>query len=297
MSGKSEWSVTEAQTLTFDRDPVRNLHVRIVNGTVNVVGTDEPNTRVEITEVEGPPLVVTHEAGHLVVAYEDLPWQGFLKWLNRKGWRRRAVVSVCVPAAARLTVGVVGASAVVSGMEGRADVRGVSGHTTLVGLSGRVHAETVSGDIEAQSLGGELRFNSVSGNLTVIDSVVQELRADAVSGDMVVDLAPCEKPTDLRLNTVSGEVAIRLPDPIDAEVDATTASGGISSAFAELAQHGDWGAKRLAGTLGDGAGSVHCSTVSGSIALLRRPAPPDEPSDTAGPGNHPRQAAALRKDV
>ncbi len=298
MSGKSEWPVAEAQTLTFDEEPVRNLHVRIVNGTVNVVGTDEPRARVEISEVEGPPLIVSYEDGHLVVAYEDLPWQGFLKWLNRKGWRRHAVVSVCVPATARLTVGVVGAAAVVSGMSGRADIRGVSGPTTLVGLSGRVHAETVSGDIEAQSLGGELRFNSVSGNLTVIDSVVPALRGEAVSGDMVVDLAPCDRPTDVRLNTVSGEVAVRLPDPVGAEVHATTASGGISSAFAELATHGDWGAKSLAGTLGDGAGSVHCSTVSGSIALLRRPAAPEGSSvGPEGPGSHPRQATALRKDV
>ncbi|CAM5376077.1 hypothetical protein SVIOM74S_06310 [Streptomyces violarus] len=36
----SEWSVTEPSKLTFD-EPVTDLHVRIVAGTVNVVGTDE----------------------------------------------------------------------------------------------------------------------------------------------------------------------------------------------------------------------------------------------------------------
>lgn len=35
----SEWSVAEPRKLTFD-DPVTALHVRVVNGTVNVVGTD-----------------------------------------------------------------------------------------------------------------------------------------------------------------------------------------------------------------------------------------------------------------
>ena len=89
----SEWSVAEPKKLTFD-DPVTELHVRIVNGTVNVVGTDEGSARLEVSEIEGPPLLVTHEDGTLTVAYEDLPWKGFLKWLDRKGWRRSAVVSL-----------------------------------------------------------------------------------------------------------------------------------------------------------------------------------------------------------
>jgi hypothetical protein len=131
----SEWSVAEPKKLTFD-EPVSDLHVRIVNGTVNVVGTDEGSARLEISEIDGPPLVVTQKSGTLTVAYEDLPWKGFLKWLDRKGWRRSAVVSLAVPASTRVEVGVVGAAAVVSGISGPSVVRGVTGDTTLVSLSG-----------------------------------------------------------------------------------------------------------------------------------------------------------------
>lgn len=88
----SEWSVAEPKKLTFD-EPVSELHVRIVNGTVNVVGTEEGSARLEVSRIDGPPLVVTQQDGTLTVAYEDLPWKGFLKWLDRKGWRRSAVVS------------------------------------------------------------------------------------------------------------------------------------------------------------------------------------------------------------
>lgn len=119
----SEWSVAEPKKLTFD-EPVSDLHVRIVNGTVNVVGTDEGSARMEISEIDGPPLVVTQRNGTLTVAYEDLPWKGFLKWLDRKGWRRSAVVSLAVPASTRVEVGVVGAAAVVSGISGPSVVRG-----------------------------------------------------------------------------------------------------------------------------------------------------------------------------
>lgn len=135
-STASEWFVKEPGKLTFD-EPVTRLHVRIVDGTVNVVGTDDGSARLEVSEIEGPPLVVTQEDGVLTVTYEDLPWKGFLKWLDRKGWRRNAVVSLAVPADTRVEVGVVGAGAVVSGVDGPTVVKGVTGDTTLVGLASR----------------------------------------------------------------------------------------------------------------------------------------------------------------
>ncbi|RAJ71401.1 hypothetical protein K378_00219 [Streptomyces sp. Amel2xB2] len=269
----SSWQISEPRTVEID-DPVDSLQVRIVGGSVNVVGTAEPGTRVEVGELQGPPLQMTHEGGSLVIAYEDVPWKGFLKWLDRKGWNRHAVVSVSVPARARLSVAVVGASAFVSGITGATDVRGVSGETTLVGLDGPVRAETVSGNVEAQSLTGKVGFNSVSGDLTVIDGR-SAVRADTVSGSMILDLdTGGDARTDIALGTVSGEVALRLAAPVDATVEAGTASGGVSSAFDELTVEGQWGAKKVTGVLGDGTGHIKANSVSGSIALLQRTAPP-----------------------
>ncbi|MFC8388460.1 MULTISPECIES: DUF4097 family beta strand repeat-containing protein [unclassified Streptomyces] len=279
-----EWSVAEPTKLTFDT-PVSNLHVRIVNGTVNIVGTDDPSAHLQVSEIDGPPLVVTQRDGTLTVAYDDLPWKGFLKWLDPKGWRRSAVVSLAVPARTRVEVGVVGAGAVVSGIHGPAAVKGVAGDTTLVALSGPVHADTVSGNVEAQSVTGDLRFASVSGDLTVVEGSGSSVRADTVSGSMIVDLDP-DGPTDVKLTSVSGEIAIRLPDPADAEVEANTASGAISNAFDDLRVQGMWGAHKLTGRLGAGSGKLRATTVSGSIALLRRPAAEDEPEPRDGTGDN-----------
>jgi hypothetical protein len=270
----SEWSLAEPRKLTFD-EPVSELHVRVVDGTVNVMGTDEGSARLEVSEIKGPPLVVTQKGGTLTVAYDDLPWKGFLKWLDRKGWRRSAVVSLAVPTRTRVEVGVVNAGAVVSGISGPSVVKGVSGDTTLVGLSGPVRADTVSGNLEAQAVTGDLRFNSVSGDLTVVEGSGSSVRADSVSGSMIVDLDP-DGPTDIRLTSVSGEIAIRLPQPADAEVEANTASGTISNAFDGLRVHGQWGAHKITGRLGPGNGKLRATTVSGSIALLRRPTGQDE---------------------
>ncbi|MGY5130615.1 DUF4097 family beta strand repeat-containing protein [Streptomyces nigrescens] len=291
MSARSEWSqqpiqVAEPRTLEIS-DPLDALHVRVVGGTVNVVGTSDGSpTRVEISELHGPPLTVSCAEGTLSIAYDDLPWKGFLKFLDRKGWNRSAVISVTVPAATRVEVGVVGAGAVISGISGRTDVRGVSGDSTLVGLTGKVRADTVSGNVEVQSVTGDLRFHSVSGDLTVIDGAGGAVRADSVSGDMVLDLDPAQG-ADIALTTVSGEVAIRLPDPADAKVEANTASGTVSNAFDDLRVTGQWGAKKITGALGAGTGTLKVTTVSGGLALLRRPAFEDEEHRPGDPGDGP----------
>ncbi|HWU11220.1 MAG TPA: hypothetical protein VN520_33500 [Streptomyces sp.] len=267
---ESTWTVAEPQKLTFD-DPVTALNVRIVDGMINVVGTDGPAARLEVSAIEGPPLTVTLEDGTLTVAYEDLPWQGLLTWLDRRSPRRSAAVSLAVPAGAAVEVGVIAAEAVVSGIRGRTELRGISGDSTLVGLSGAVRAETVSGSLEAQTVTGDLRFQSVSGDLTVLDGAGTSVRAESVTGHMVLDLDTSPTPTDIRLTSVSGEIAIRLPHPADAKVEANTASGTVSNAFEDLRVGGQWGAKKITGTLGAGTGKLKATTVSGSIALLRRP--------------------------
>ncbi|MFI8102028.1 DUF4097 family beta strand repeat-containing protein [Streptomyces sp. NPDC086023] len=282
---QSTWTVAEAQKLTFDV-PVTQVRVRVVNGAVNVVGTDDgAPARLEIAGVEGTPLLVTQDGGTLTVGYEDLTRQGLKKWLDPKEWRnartelrRSAVVTLTVPADARVELAAVGAATVVSGIRGGTVLHGVSGDSTLVGLAGEVRADTVSGDVEAQSLAGELRFHSVSGDLTVVDGTGSSVRGESVSGDMVLDL-PSGGPADIALTSVSGQVAIRLPHPADTRVEANTATGSVSTSFDDLRVSGQWGAKRITGTLGAGTGTLKASTVSGSIALLRRPRSPEEGPD------------------
>ncbi|MEU9999898.1 DUF4097 family beta strand repeat-containing protein [Streptomyces sp. NPDC050848] len=291
----TEWSVAEPTKLTLS-DPVTCLRVRVVNGTVNVVGTDESAARLEVSSIEGPPLTVTQEGSTLTVTYDDLHWKGFLKWFDRHGFRRRAVVSVAVPAGTDVEVGVVGAGAVISGIKGRTDVQCVTGDATLVGLSGPVQAESVSGSFEAHTVTGALRVNTVTGDLTVIDGSGASVKADTVSGDMVIDLGagePAGPPADIRLTSVSGEIALRIPHPSDAEVEASTTSGSVSNAFEDLRVTGQWGTKSITGTLGDGRGKLKATTVSGAIALLRRPEPAGaddldaSPASSATPSSSP----------
>ncbi|MFB7662956.1 DUF4097 domain-containing protein [Kitasatospora sp. NPDC056138] len=282
----SQWTVSEPQRIGFDGQQVDTLHVRTIGGAVNVVATEGP-ARLEVTELEGEPLLVTLEDGVLTVTYKDLSWgefgeavksvqsvKYFFASLRRK---RRAVVSLAVPAGAEAKVGTVSADATVSGLTGRVSVNGASGETTLVGLTGRTDANTVSGNVDAQSVAGELRVNTVSGQVTLVAGAAEKVQANSVSGDVTLDL-DVETAADIRVTTVSGAVGVRLPSLADTRVEAGTTSGDLTSTFDELKLGGTWGAKKLSGQLGSGNGKLQVTTVSGAVTVLRRPDAEDRPN-------------------
>ena len=319
MSGMPERTVSGPEKIVFDQPLIdlTALNVRIVGGAVNVVGIEDGPARMEVTELTGPPLTVDLTDGTLTVTYEDLSWKGLLKWRERGRWKRHAVISLAVPQHIEVEVGAIGAEAVISGITGPTTVQGVNGDTTLVGLSGPVRANTVAGRVDAQSLSGNLRINTVSGDLTVVEGSGSEVRADSVSGNMVLDLDPSAG-ADVQLTTVSGEIAIRIPEPGDAEVFANTTSGRISCAFEELHVCGQWGTGgssavgrgKVTGRIGSGGARLKATTISGSIALLRRPpfeegadaadapgpADPAAPAGPAGSADGGPGSTSLRKD-
>ncbi|MBV6700080.1 DUF4097 family beta strand repeat-containing protein [Kitasatospora aureofaciens] len=280
----SQWTVEGPDRITID-EAVRALNVRIIDGTVNVVAADGP-ARLEVTELSGEPLHVTLVDGVLTVTYKDISswgevgdWlksvnsvKGFFSSLKRK---RIAGITLTVPAAADVKVGTVSADSTVSGFAGHVSVQSASGDATLVGLSGRTDANTVSGDVDAQSVAGQLKVNTVSGQLTVVAGTADRVQANSVTGAVTLDLDG-PTPADIKVTTVSGPVAVRLPSLADAKVDAGSTSGDISSTFDQLKLGGSWGAKRLSGQLGDGQGSLAVTTVSGAVTVLRRPDPEDD---------------------
>ncbi|MEU9127152.1 DUF4097 family beta strand repeat-containing protein [Kitasatospora sp. NPDC048540] len=296
-----QWTVSEPDRINFD-EPVNTLHVRIIGGAVNVVAGDGP-ARLEVTEVDGEPLQVTLDGGVLTVAYKDLDWhefsetlksvqsvKSFISSLRRK---RRAVVSLTVPAGAEVKVGTVSAESTVSGIAGKVGAHSASGGATLVGLSGAVQANTVSGDVDAQRVAGDLKVNTVSGAITLVAGTAERINANSVSGAVTLDL-DVTTPTDIKVSTVSGQVGVRLPSLADAKVEAGTTTGDVSSTFEELTVTGSWGAKRLTGQLGSGTGKLAVTTVSGPVTVLRRP---DADDDHGGPTKELPAGPELTKEV
>jgi Putative adhesin len=275
----TRWTIDAPTTLDFDG--VAALRVRIISGSVAVLSTDE-RPCLHVASLSGQPLLVSHEAGILTVTYEDLTWEGLLGWLRPQ--RHSAAITITVPKECPTQLGVVSASAVVSGISAKTSVRSVSGNITLDGVTGTVEAKTLSGDIEAQGIDGRIGFNSVSGDLTLADGTVHNLDVKTVSGRITADI-DLTRDGGLRVGTVSGPVAIRLPAETSTRVDLRSTTGRVLSEFSGLHSSNGPGSNVLSGTLGagDGGGQLSVTTMSGQVTLLQR----DHPG-SAGDGSESR---------
>jgi Toastrack DUF4097 len=246
---------------------VHRVEVKLVEGAVDVVGTDDQAT-LELSELEGAPLRVRSRGGNVTVDYER-PWRpGLLAWLTSRG-RRRAVLSLAVPRDCRVELHVVSASLMVGGLRAPVLARSVSGEITLAGLGGTADAETVSGAVQASGVTGDLSAKTVSGDLTVAEGGGGSVRARTVSGAVAVDLLASGE-RDINLSSVSGDLTVRLPGASDLQVKLQSVSGQVASAFEELEHDHTPGKHAARGRLGAGTGRLRASSTSGHVALLRR---------------------------
>jgi len=266
---EQQWRVEKPQSI--DLEGVRRLEVRMVAGSVDVVGRTEDaedgGAQVEVTEVAGA-LLVTLEDGTLTVAHERLTWGGLLDWVGNR--RASAVVSISVPADCPVELGVISADAVVSGISAdRTAVKSVSGDVTLDGVRSDISAQTVSGDLETRQVSGSLRFSTVSGDLTVVNGTSDTVKAESVSGNLTLDLDLGEGGR-IDASSVSGDVTVRMPESAGVHVEVKTMSGSLDSAFDGMSSERRPGSSKMHGQVGTGDGRFTARTVSGDVTLLRR---------------------------
>jgi hypothetical protein len=258
------WTVDARGRLDFDN--VTSLNVRLMAGSVAVLASGDRPSMV-VTELKGRPLQVTQEGGELTISYESLSWEGLLGFLKPR--HDTAAVTITVPADCPIQLGVLSASAIVSGLRSGAAVKGMSGDVTLDGVAGNVEAETMSGEIAARDIDGEVRFKSMSGGLVLADGWLDRLEANTMSGQIAADVT-LRAGGDVHVSTMSGDVTLRLAEGSDAEVRLQSTSGAVRSEFDTLRTIKAPASHTVSGNVGAGTGRVSVSTMSGSVTLLRR---------------------------
>lgn len=259
-----QWSVDGPISLEFDE--VKAVKVRTIAGAVAVLATDG-RASLDVERIQGEPLEVTCTDGVLTISHPNLTWEGLLKWLRPQ--RHSAVLTVRVPKQCATELGVVSASAVLSGIVARASLKSVSGAITLDGVAGDVDVNTVSGAVEAQALNGKLSFNTISGDLTVADGWLDRMEGNTVSGDVTADI-DLDPLGGIQVTSVSGDVTLRLPAEADTSVHLHSMSGDVRSEFDGLHRSTMPASHSVSGNLGSGSGHVSVTTMSGRVMLLSR---------------------------
>ena len=127
------------------------------------------------------------------------------------------------------------------------EIKLVNGRLDIQGVAGEVHASCVNGRLEARSLQGRSELSTVNGSL---DASVDQL---ASSG--------------LTIKSVNGRLHVTLPSDANAEVKASTMSGGISNEFGLPVTKHQYVGHSLRGQLGTGGALVKLSNVNGAIEI------------------------------
>ena len=223
---------------------------------------------------------------------------------RRGGMEAFADLRVSVPAGKRVAVHLGVGKAFVSNVDGviqvhvaSADVaadrtRGTlriatgSGNVDLRDATGDVNLESGSGDVTVSGMRGtRLQLETGSGNITLSDAEATDLHVETGSGDVRatgakgdevsfetgsgnVDVALTGAFRTLAIETGSGDVTVKVPPTLGAEVDLDTGSGeidlgGLTIQVRRIEQD------HVTGTIGDGRGRLSIETGSGNVRLIK----------------------------
>ena len=199
-----------------------------------------------------------------------------------------STLTIRVPGASRIEVRGVSSDTKVKDVTGGIEIKSVSGDITATGTGGDLVVKTVSGDVRLESVaaGSSAQLKSVSGDMK-LKLMSRDVQLGTVSGDVGVELGEFDKlgvstvSGDLDVSgtlshngrveckTVSGDCALRIDGRIDARISVRTGPGGeIVNHLNDTAPTEEFPAQqRLDTTIGNGAGSITASTVSGDITL------------------------------
>lgn len=149
------------------------------------------------------------------------------------------------------------------------DLHSGDGSISVDGVKGTAQLSTGDGRIEASKLDGNLKAHTGDGNIDV-DGRFDSLTLHASDGRIEAAARPGSRLVSAwSLETSDGNVKLRLPRDIAADIDAHTADGRIDSDFEGLTQSGTEDAHSLRGKLNGGGAYLQIRTADGGIGLLR----------------------------
>ena len=130
------------------------------------------------------------------------------------------------------------------------DLNSVNGSVQVVNIGGRANLATVNGKVVAKRM-----HNSVEANTT--------------NGGINVEFDDMQLKDNMFFHTVNGSINLYVPQNISADIDISTANGGVHTDF-PLTVKGKWGPKSIKGTINGGGNQIKLKTVNGSVSLHER---------------------------
>lgn len=279
-------------------DNVTNISIKNHSGFINVVGWDKDKISVTGTLDDDAEKLIFEQKGAQVLIEIEYPRMD--NW-NADGSK----ITVFMPKSIRMKSSSISSDIHVSNLHGGVEVKTVSGdilaknltqNVELSSISGNINSDSLSGKVSLSAVSGDIKdknslgrleiravsgevfinsqakevfFNNVSGSSKITLAEVVELRIRTVSGDLAVKLN-LNKKALLKASTVSGDLDFTFQKGIDADFSLKSSVGGdidnnITQVKTEHDEYGP-GAKLNFQTL-NGSALVRVSTVSGNVEV------------------------------
>lgn len=120
----------------------------------------------------------------------------------------------------------------------------------------------VNGSLNVSQVSGEVNANLVNGKLTAHD-LAGRAKLSTVNGTNDVEYRTLANVSDVKISSVNGSINLRLPASPNANIDASTVNGSMSTDFPIQVQ-GKFVGHHMEGTLGSGGTRIELSNVNGS---------------------------------
>ncbi|HEX8775334.1 MAG TPA: DUF4097 family beta strand repeat-containing protein [Pyrinomonadaceae bacterium] len=128
---------------------------------------------------------------------------------------------------------------------------------------------TASGNINVSGVRGHMRVSTASGDVEV-KNVSGEVSARSASGDVEVEISNLEGTGDMKFASASGDVHVRMPASLDADVRMSTISGTVRTDFPIEVRQPRYGpGSNARGRLGGGTRSLQITSASGDVSLMK----------------------------
>jgi DUF4097 and DUF4098 domain-containing protein YvlB len=186
------------------------------------------------------------------------------------GWNNRSVrIELNVPREADLDIETGDGSVTSQAFRGQLRISTGDGNIEAEGLAGQVRLHSGDGHIQGSGFDGELRADSGDGRIDVsgrfdtlsLESGDGSVTAEAESGSKLAN--------DWSIRSGDGSVTLRLPDGLNADLDAHTGDGHITLENFSITTTGEISGSTIHGKIGSGGPPLVVHTGDGSIHISK----------------------------
>jgi DUF4097 and DUF4098 domain-containing protein YvlB len=222
------------------------VSVELLAGTVEIIGWDRNEVHVTGSiDDEFEELEIDAGEGEISIEVE-------ISGHERRSFDGGATLKIRVPTRSEIGVEVISADISVEDVAGEVEIEAISGRVICRGAIEEIGIECVSGDVTVETT-ADLRRASI----------------ETVSGGIELSAALGHS-ARVRLESVNGDVVLRLPSSTSADFEISTFNGSIRNDFGPQAEKTSkyLPARELSFSLGSGDARVVVEAFNGTVRLV-----------------------------